>query len=431
MAITEAQQTTGDLQVPDWLVRLSVIDVDTHLVEPADLWTSRAPAKYKDRVPQVLDSANGPQWMADGVRLGGVRPGGGVILANGTKTRGVEFFGLAIEDLHRASWDPQMRVALMDQMGIYAQICYPQISGFGNQNFMDVRDAELRRLCTSIYNDAMAEVQETTRGRVVPMAVVPWWDIGDAVAEASRAADLGLRGIVMCSDPHRRGAPDLGEEAWYPFWEVCSERGLSINFHIGASNDTHAWFGEFTWPSTSGDEKLAIGTVQGFLANGRVLTNLIFSGVLDRFPELAVVSVESGIGWLPFLMEAMDHQFHEAHLEASGRVSQESKTLQVFEEVAEVSGLRIPAPPSEYFRRQVYGCFWFETSGPKTLIETIGEDRVLFETDFPHPTCLYPSAQQYIVNTLEHVPDRIRRKVLQDNAASLYRIPLPEKGETA
>jgi predicted TIM-barrel fold metal-dependent hydrolase len=422
--VTAIQTATGS-EVPQWLEELHVIDVDTHLVEPPDLWTSRAPAQYRDRVPHLVETPEGPQWFADGVFLARTRPGGGVVLADGTKTRGVEFFGLDVTELHAASWDPQARLELMDRTGIYAQVCYPQLSGFGNQNFVGVTDADLRWLCSSIYNEAMAEVQESTGGRVLPMATVPWWNVEQSVVEAERAASLGLRGIVMCSDPHHRGAPDLGDRAWDPFWAACSENQLSVNFHIGSTNDMKAWFGSFTWPSGSGDEKLAVGTVQSFMANGIVISNLVYAGVLERFPDLKVVSVESGIGWFPFLMEALDHQYAEARIQHSGDVSRGSRTLDLFGDQSSTAGLRISRPPSEYLRRQVYGCFWFETAGPQALIDYIGADNVLFETDFPHPTCLYPDVQQYIVQTLGDVEPEVRRKVLQDNAAALYRIPLP------
>jgi predicted TIM-barrel fold metal-dependent hydrolase len=81
-------------------------------------------------------------------------------------------------------------------------------------------------------------------------------------------------------------------------------------------------------------------------------------------------------------------------------------------------------PPSDYFRRQMYACFWFEQEGVPQAIESLGADHVLFETDFPHPTCLYPSSLEYAAKTLADVDPAVQRKVLQDNSAELYRIPL-------
>jgi predicted TIM-barrel fold metal-dependent hydrolase len=382
---------------------ISVIDVDTHLTEPHDLWTSRAPAGYEDRVPKVVDIEGLPHWSVDGVVLG--RAGSSSVIGrDGGKSRGAEFLNWAIDDTHPAAYDMEARVAVMDEVGIFAQILYPNVAGFGSQKFVDVQDPDVKLLAATIYNDAMAEIQERSGGRLFPMALMPWWDIDASVAEARRAAALGLRGIVTCTDPQNRGLPDLGEDAWNPLWEVCSDLALPVNFHIGASETTLTWYGTSPWPSMGADQKLAIGSAMMYLTNARVMANLIFSGVLERFPALKFVSVESGIGWIPFVLESLDHQLLET---APG--SMDYLTMM----------------PSEYFRRQVYGCFWFERLAPSRLIEQVGVDNVLFETDFPHPTCLYPDSAEHLASVLGDVSPEVRRKVLQDNAASLYRIPIP------
>src|SRR5690606_3742048 len=137
---------------------------------------------------------------------------------------------------------------------------------------------------------------------IFPMALVPWWNIEACAAEIRRAHDLGLRGIVMCSDPDSVGLPDLGDPAWNSFWDVCGALRMPVNFHIGASQTSFNMFGRAAWQSTDFAEKLALGSTALFLENARVLGNLLYSGVLERFPEVKVVSVESGIGWLPFLL---------------------------------------------------------------------------------------------------------------------------------
>jgi predicted TIM-barrel fold metal-dependent hydrolase len=151
-------------------------------------------------------------------------------------------------------------------------------------------------------------------------------------------------------------------------------------------------------------ERLALGSATLFFDNARVLGNLLYSGILERFPKVKVVSVESGIGWIPFLLETLDYEAQETGSYKNGKL----KML-----------------PSEYFRRQVYGCFWFETNAPQKLIQDVGVNNVLFETDFPHPTCLYPNNRNHLQKAMGHLDENICRRVLQDNAAELYRIPLP------
>jgi predicted TIM-barrel fold metal-dependent hydrolase len=149
--------------------------------------------------------------------------------------------------------------------------------------------------------------------------------------------------------------------------------------------------------------KLALGSTSLFMENARVLGNLLLSGILERYPRVKIVSVESGIGWIPFLLEALDYEWSE-----TGAASE----------------LALSMTPSEYFRRQIYACFWFERTGPMKLIEAIGEDNVLFETDFPHPTCQYPDVQEYVAEVTADWSDTRRRKILQDNAARLYKLDL-------
>jgi len=382
---------------------LHVIDVDAHITEPDDLWTSRAPAGYEDRVPRVVDINGDPMWSIDGVVLG--RAGGGsVIKSDLEKQPGTAFMHWAPGVSHASAHDMVARVEVMDELGLYAQVLYPNAAGFGSQKFADVKDVELRRLCASIYNEGMIEIQEVSGGRLLPMALLPWWDIEGSVLEARRAAASGFHGITMCSDPQNRGLLDLGERVWDPLWEVLSEEQLSVNFHIGASQSSMTWFGDSPWPSLDDERKLALGSSMMYLSNARVIGNIIYSGVLERFPDLKIVSVESGIGWIPFFLEALDYQRNESMTHAF-----EYLTMQ----------------PSDYFRRQIFGCFWFESASIPLVIDSIGADNIMFETDYPHPTCLYPDPLERVAKALEGISPATQRKLLQDNAAKLYRIPLP------
>lgn len=380
---------------------IKIIDVDAHISEPHDLWSSRAPASLKDRLPRVVDGDDGQRiWVVEDHQLASTNPGS-VVRHDGQKSQSLDFFDWKLEDVHRASWDMKARVEVLDETGIYAQIIYPNLAGFGNQNFMKVEDQELRQACVTIYNDYMAEVQADSNERILPMALMPWWNIDHCVAEIERAKNMGLRGIVMCSDPDSIGLPDLGDDSWTPFWEACNDFEMPINFHIGASETAFNMFGRAAWPSMGNRRKLALGSAGLFFENSRVLGNILYSGVLERFQKLKIVSVESGIGWIPFMLEALDHEWSET---------------------GSVEECKLPMPPSEYFKRHVYGCFWFEKTAPKKLIEAVGEDNILFETDFPHPTCLYPDVKGYLEEVTADWSDTTKRKILRDNAAALYKI---------
>ena len=391
------------MALPELLSDVKVIDVDTHLTEPHDLWTSRAPRGWEERVPQVKVIDGDPKWIADGVVLGRASASS-VIGPDGSKSLGSEFIGWTIEQAHPAAWNSgRTRLDLMDELGVWAQIIYPNVVGFGGQRFAQVADPELRLLCASLYNDAMAEIQDESGGRLLPMGAVPWWDIDAAVKEVERFHGLGLHGVNTNADPQNHGLPDLADRAWDPFWEICADLSLPVNFHIGGSDTQLSFFGSTPWPSLGDDQKLAVGSAMMYVVNARVLGNLIFSGVLERFPTLKVVSVESGIGWIPFFLEALDHQLHETAPNTTDYLS-----------------LR----PSEYFKRQVYSCFWFEHLDLPRVIDALGVDNVMFETDFPHPTCLYPQSLEQVVDVLEPFTPEDRVKLMSGNAARVYNIDL-------
>jgi predicted TIM-barrel fold metal-dependent hydrolase len=384
---------------------VAVIDVDTHLSEPRDLWTSRAPAAYVERVPHVEQVDGLPTWVVDGVKLGRALAASAV-RTDGTKALGSgEFFRMELDDAHPGATYVEPRLAVMDELGIWAQIVYPNAVGFGGQGFGKIADMELRNLCATIWNDAMAEMQAESGGRLCPMGIIPWWDLEASVREIDRMHSLGLKGVNTNADPQNQGLPDLSDLCWDPVWEVMSDLDMPLNFHIAGSVSQASFAGNAKWPSYNDDEGLAIASAMLYVSNARVLANMLYSGILERFPRLKVVSVESGIGWIPFMLEALDHQLTET--------------------APHLLGTRLSMKPSEYFHRQIYACFWFERYDLIRSITELGVDNCMFETDFPHPTCLYPDSLVLADKALAGVDDEFRAKVLSDNAARVYAIARP------
>jgi len=383
-----------------------VIDVDTHLVEPHDLWTSRAPASMRGRMPQVKVIDGVRSWVIDGdkILLKGAIPAS-VVSKDGIKWPGLEFTSHQFEEVHPASYEVHERVKLMRATGVHAQIVYPNILGFGGQNAVKIDDA-LRLATVQIYNDAMAELQANSNHCIFPMALVPWWDVDLAVAEIERSHRLGLKGINIHSDPHfftqKDGSklPDLGQPHWYPMWEICEALDLPINFHIGASEESMDWVGTQGWPGLHRDLRASLGGAMLFIQNGRVMGNIIMCGLLDRFPKLKFVSVESGLGWIPFLLEAIDYECQECGANA----------------------IKLQRQPSDYFRSNFFATFWFERRNLAAQIRAVGVDNVMFETDFPHPVCLYPIDDMNAA--LNGLTEAEKVRVLSGNAARLYHIDL-------
>ena len=405
-----ADSTPERVPDADFAAGIRVIDVDTHISEPLDLWTSRATPRYRDRVPQMRMLDGQWVWTIDGDRSVGIGSAASVIYRDGSKAAGIEFTDWQVDEVHPGCSRTKERLQLMDENGIWAQVVYPNVLGFAGQGRGPVGaprrepvDADLRLVCTRIYNDAMAEMQAESGDRLLPMALLPWWDIDLAVAEAERCHAMGMRGVNINSDPQLHGMQDLSGEYWTPLWELCSDQGLPVNFHIGASDSTMSWYGETPWPSLQPEEKLAVGSSMMFISNAKVILNLITSGLLERFPKLNFVSVESGIGWIPFILETLDYSLAESGAHRLDKLSMS---------------------PSDYFRRQIYACFWFESRDAAATIRRVGVDNVMFETDFPHPTCLYPRPLEQARERLAELTPEEQRKVLSTNAARVYRVPL-------
>jgi len=380
-----------------------VVDADSHWCERPDLFTSMAPPEYRDRVPRVEDVDGQLMWVFDGHPVGRFSAGG-VVARDGSKEESdVALHQWTIDQIHEGAYNPKVRLEVMDECGIDVQVIFPSTIGLGGQDLAMVTDDALRRLVIEMYNDRQAEIQSETKNRLLPLPLMPAWDIDFCVAEARRVAALGARGVNMTSDPQDLGSPDLASRDWDPLWEACSELRLPVHFHIGASVTTMGFYGRYPWASHPPSTRLAIGGTLLFIGNARVVANLIVSGMFDRHPDLQMVSVESGCGWIPFILEALDYEMAE---NAPADLAKMSKM------------------PSEYFRSNLYATYWFESSKDKlpALIDSVGEDRILFETDFPHPTCLYPSPVERAQEKMQALTPEVRRKILGENARKLYRL---------
>ena len=376
-----------------------VIDADTHLTEPRDVWTSRVPARYVDHVPRMVrNDAGRDVWTVDGQQISVVG-----YTATAGWPRPFPDGPSTLEDCPLAAYDAAARLRLMDELGIWAQVLYPNVAGFGSQKFLQLRDDELKVVCVRAYNDFLRDWASADARRLITVMSIPFWDIEATVAEIQRSAPSGHRGILFTGEPQRFGLPFLGEPHWDPLWSAAQDAGLPIHFHIG-SGDTSSSFTPERMAAHSAAATNAYTSIEMFLKNGLQVADLITSGVLPRFPALKFVSVESGIGWIPFVLEAADHGY------LAGRIDRTCEWDML---------------PSEYFRRQVYACYWFERVAPARLLGEIPVDRILFETDFPHPTCLHGNVREQIDASLAHASADTRHQILWGNAADLYRIDTP------
>lgn len=380
-----------------------VIDVDAHVTEPGDVWTARLPARLRDRGPRLERDRNGTDvWhIADTTPL---VPVGFTAVAGWPEP--FPSSPKNMDEVPAAAWQAGARLEYLDSIGVWAQVMYPNVAGFGNQQFLALEDPELMLACVQAYNDFLIEWCSADGRRLLAVAATPFWDVDAAVTEARRCAELGHRGVLFTGEPQRYHLPYLGDEHWDPFWATVQELGLPISFHIGSGDFTSGFAGGRIKAHGAGATRVAT-SVKMFLDNGTQIVDLLTSGVPARFPELQFVSVESGIGFIPFILDAADYAFED------GKVWLERPYFDM--------------KPSDYFRRQVYGCWFFEDRTVPAVIDAVGYERLLFETDYPHPICLYGNVEEHLEAGLVGQPDHVRRAILWENAASLYAVEAPDR----
>ena len=380
---------------------IKIIDCDTHFTEPPDLFQRNAPARLKDKMPRIVEKDGVVHWYVGDKDFGSY--GGNVISKERDKLLGRLTFQ-NYELIHPASYEVKPRLEEMDRMGVWGHVCFQNGGVTQAGALMGLKDPELVDWIMRIYNDACIERMEESDGRIMGMAQLPYWDNDKMLAEARRMIDLGIKGFVMPDRPERAGDAFLAEDgnvhpAWDEFFEMCSATGTPLNFHINASLDSASAI----WDNFNFYQTQTMVTMLHVMATSATMGNFMLSGILDKHEDLKLGLIESGIGWVPFVLEMLDHQYNEML-------------------IPEMTGLK--KRPKEYFAKNFWVSYWFENYAPQHMLEEIGFDRVMFETDFPHPTSIYPGIQERMVESVGHLDFDKRKMVISSNAATLFNIDI-------
>ncbi|MCB0995272.1 MAG: amidohydrolase [Acidimicrobiales bacterium] len=383
------------------LAKHRIIDVDTHITEPPDVWTDRmSKSKWGDAIPHIERVDGVDAWFVGDERVGSPGPGS-MAGFNGVVPSGPKTF----DDIHPAMYDAAARLKLMDELGVDSQVLYSNVGGFGGQAFRKMGDAEFVAECLRAFNDFVIDFSSADPNRLIPVMSTPFWDVDFAVAEIERGVAKGHKAVNFCNQPDSHGEPPLASRHWDPIWAAAQDAGVPISFHIGGGD-----IGALMQDPAGMGFQANFAKVSSLIMvdNMRCVGDLIFGGICHRFPDLKFVSVESGVGWIPGVLETFDWQWR------GGDICNEHPEYDLL--------------PSEYFRRQIYGSFWFERASAIPAIEMY-PDNILYETDYPHPTCQHPGPRspgleprQYIDEALGALPDETLDKVLFSNAAALYGI---------
>lgn len=392
-----------------------IIDADTHVIEPPDLWTSRmSKARWGDLIPHVRFESAPTSYVtaaddraepaADTWFVGSTPLMKAAAPAMAGWHEHVPAHPMTLAEADPSCLDPSLRLAKMDEYGIHSAVLYPNIGIFVSAEYLGLAvDPAYALDCVRAYNDYIAEEWiAVSSDRYLGMATLPFWDLDATRQEIDRCAALGHKGVIFTTQPENYGLPTLDDRHWDSLWAMAQDAGMAVNFHIGGGKLPPTGH-----PDNGVAANYALGSVLLYPSNMRTIGSLIFGGICHRFPRLNFVSVESGIGWIPAVLEAMEWQWHNAG------VHREHPEYEL--------------TPTEYFKRQIYGCFWFEEAAALAAIEQLGSKNFLYETDFPHPTSMSPGPAtiavppaEYVASTLGHLDEVALADLLHDNAARIY-----------
>jgi predicted TIM-barrel fold metal-dependent hydrolase len=393
-----------------------IVDLDAHVVEPPNVWVDRLPARYRDVGPHVeLLPAGQPKlagssyieepgtdgplvawWCYEDHRASVKR----TIAAAGFDADDVQLRGVTYDEMRPGCFDARARIADMDVNGVEAQLCFPNYPRFCGQQFLWGKDSKLALLCVQAYNDWMVEEWcGQSGGRLLPLCLIPLWDVELAIAEVQRNAARGVRAVAFSELPAYLGLPSLYSGQWEPFFAACAQTGTVLAMHIGSGTKT---------PQTSSDAPDAVPATILFGNTVASMADFMFSGVLHRHPGLRLLYAEAQIGWIPYLLERADDVWLTHRGWSNGQ-------------------RHCPEPPSTYYYRQVHSCFFKDAVGVD-LLERVGADNVAFETDYPHQDGIWPNSRQAAAEQFGHLDEPTVAKIARGNAIRLLDLPLDPHG---
>ena len=303
----------------------TIISADSHMLEPADLWTSRIEPQFRDRAPRIFYDDRRKQWFfgADEVPLLGVAAFSAADIS-GDELRAINRGDKhPLESARAGGWDPAERLKDMTLDGVSAEVLY---TSFGFSLFQ-IEDAALQEACFRVYNDWLAEFVSYDPKRFAGLALISCYDTDHAIAELNRVKKLGLNSaMIWASPPADRAFTSTFHD---PFWAAAQDLEMPISLHIGTGQGPESRY-------VKGNKGLQIMMVTGEVQ--RSVAAIIFGGVLERFPRLTLVSAENDIGWLPYFLQRADWAFEFKMVKGTDPA--------------------LSLKPSEYFKRQCYATSW-------------------------------------------------------------------------
>jgi predicted TIM-barrel fold metal-dependent hydrolase len=383
------------------------ISVDDHLIEPAQLWQDRLPARWRDTGPRIVRDGSSEFWAYEDRQI--VTTG---LNAVAGKTR--EEFSpepISYEDMRPGCYQPAARVADMNQGHVLSSLLFPSFPRYCGQVFNEAKDSELGLLCVKAWNDfILEELSDAYPGRFIPQMIIPLWDPVAAAAEVERTAARGAKAIAFSENPTKLGLPSIHTDHWDPLWRAVQDTKFVINMHVGSSSNLIR---------TSEDmPTLAFMAYSAAANQAGTLMDWLFSGKLVEFPGLKIALSEGSIGWIPYFIERAEQVIDKQRFWAS-RFDISMNASHVRGEEKGESKFDLDTDIRRLFAEHVYGTFIEDQAGLR-LLDIIGEDNVMLECDYPHSDSTWPDTVAMASKWLENLPQDTQDKITVGNASRVY-----------
>lgn len=372
----------------------TVISVDDHLVEPAHTFKDRMPAKFADKAPRIIEHDDAHVWLFEDRII----PNAGTNAVSGRPPAEYSMDSARFDHMRKGCYDIHERIKDMDLAGVWASLCFPSmVAGFAGARFSEAQDPELGLAAMRAWNDwAVEEWAAPYPDRIIPMCITWLKDVSLAVAEVRRNAERGVKALTFPEMPEKLGLPSIHTGYWDPLFSVCQETGTVLNLHVGSASSI---------VGGSSDAPFEVITALFFVGSTIATTDWLFSKVPVRFPDLKIAISEGGIGWVPALMDRIEHCFR--YKDFTGGWTGE--TLH----------------PNEVLQRNFWFCALDDAAGFQ-MIDRIGADHVMVECDYPHADSTWPDTQLYLEKQLGFLPPATIDKLTWKNAVSLYQFDVPQ-----
>jgi predicted TIM-barrel fold metal-dependent hydrolase len=378
-----------------------LISVDDHLIEPPDIFEGRIPSKLADRAPKLVEHDGAPAWRLEDKVL----PNFGLNAVAGRPPEEWNDEPRGWDEMRKGCWQIDARIADMDLNGVYASVCFPsRVAGFGGVRFSEMKDKELGLACARAWNDwHIEEWAGPYPDRIIPLQV-PWLhDVEIGAREIRRNAERGFKVVTFVDNPQALGYPAFWDGYWDPFFAACEETDTIVSCHIGASGTSTAGFDVSRLDMARVG---AIATATTIVQGITTAVAFLYGGVCTRFPNLKITLAESGASWVPALLDRLEYMSGHAGYAFAKAWPDTDLT------------------PAEVLLRN----FWFCAFDDVSAIEQrhrIGVENLLLEVDYPHGDGTWPDSQEHAAKLLQGVPADEVAKITHQNAARLFRHPLP------